>query len=187
MQNQLFHFIGGNQGAWHVVKMETVSGAPLAEAKRIEIVAGELPSVWQDFAWSLSGVTSYARYVNRVEKDLLASRQADLNRPEATCAALIPISKSADWWELAQDERRAILETKSEHIKIGLEYLPAIARRLHHCRELGGEFDFLTWFEYAPEHSTAFEELVSRLRASEEWNYVTREIDIRLVRANQSL
>lgn len=185
MADQLFNFIGGEQGKWQVVKMETVCGAPLAQVKRIDVVEGELNSVWQDFVWTLSGVTSYGRYVTRAEKDLLVSRQADLNRPEATCAALIPISKSAEWWELAQDERREILETQSKHIAIGLEYLPAIARRLHHCREIGGEFDFLTWFEYAPEHSEAFEELVLRLRESEEWKYVTREIDIRLVRADQ--
>jgi hypothetical protein len=41
-----------------------------------------------------------------------------------------------------------------------MEYLPTIARRLHHSRELGEPFDFLTWFEYAPEHNQAFEELV---------------------------
>jgi hypothetical protein len=40
-----------------------------------------------------------------------------------------------------------------------MEYLPAVARRLHHSRELGEPFDFLTWFEYAPEHADAFEEL----------------------------
>jgi hypothetical protein len=43
-------------------------------------------------------------------------------------------------------------------------------------------FDFLTWFEYAPEHSDAFEDLVRKLRASKEWTYVDREVDIRLSR-----
>ena len=68
------------------------------------------------------------------------------------------------------------------HIGIGLDYLPAVARRLHHSRELGEPFDFLTWFEYAPEHADAFEEMVRRLRATAEWRYVDREVDIRLVR-----
>jgi hypothetical protein len=53
---------------------------------------------------------------------------------------------------------------------------------LHHSRELGEAFDFLTWFEYAPEHSEAFEELVRRLRATQEWHYVDREVDVRLTR-----
>ena len=84
---------------------------------------------------------------------------------------------------MAQDERRAVLEEQSRHIAVGLEYLPAVARRLHHSRELGEPFDFLTWFEYAPEHAQAFDELVGRLRKTEEWRYVDREIDIRLTRA----
>ncbi|MFN8889797.1 MAG: chlorite dismutase, partial [Cyclobacteriaceae bacterium] len=58
----------------------------------------------------------------------------------------------------------------------------AIARKLYHCRDIGEPFDFLTWFEYAPEHATAFEDLVGKLRETEEWKYVDREIDIRLTR-----
>ena len=84
---------------------------------------------------------------------------------------------------MAKSERRRIFEEQSHHIAIGLEYLPAIARRLHHSRELREPFDFLTWFEYAPEHSDEFEQLVLRLRNTEEWHYVDREIDIRLVRS----
>ena len=95
---------------------------------------------------------------------------------------LIPIRKTEAWWALAQDERRAIFEEQSRHIGVGLEYLPAVARRLHHSRDLGEAFDFLTWFEYAPEHSASFEELVRRLRDTEEWRYVDREVDIRLTR-----
>jgi hypothetical protein len=40
----------------------------------------------------------------------------------------------------------------------------------------------LTWFEYALSDSAAFDELVAELRATEEWAYVDREIDIRVVR-----
>jgi len=61
-----------------------------------------------------------------------------------------------------------------------MDYLPAIARRLHHSRDLGEPFDFLTRFEVAPEHSQAFDELLRRLRASKEWDYVDREVEIRL-------
>ena len=126
---------------------------------------------------------SNPRYTNRAELDLLAQRQQGLGRVAATCAALIPIRKTEAWWMLAQDERRAIFEETSRHIAIGVEYLPAVARRLHHSRELGEQFDFLTWFEYAPEDAAAFEMLVHRLRATEEWRYVEREVDIRLDRS----
>ena len=75
-------------------------------------------------------------------------RQQGLGRPEADCAVLIPIRKNTKWWALTQDERRQIFEEQSNHTQIGLEYLPAIARRLHHCRDLAEPepFDFLTWY-----------------------------------------
>ena len=97
-------------------------------------------------------------------------------------AALIPISKSPAWWDLTQEERRAILETRSRHIATGLASLPAVARRLHHGRDLQEQFDFLTWFEFAPADAGGFEDLVGRLRETEEWSYVDREIDVRLQR-----
>jgi hypothetical protein len=85
---------------------------------------------------------------------------------------------------LPQDERRRIFEEQSRHVQIGLQYLPAVARRLHHCRDLGESepFDFLTWFEYSPANEGNFNKLVAELRESPEWKYVDREIDIRLVR-----
>ncbi len=132
--------------------------------------------------WTLRGVTSNTRYTNRSEVNALGAVQAGLRRPLATRAALIPIRKTAAWWDLAQDERRAVFEEQSRHIGIGMEYLPAVARRLHHCRELGEPFDFLTWFEYAPDHATLFEDMVARLRDTKEWTYVDRELDIRLRR-----
>jgi len=132
--------------------------------------------------WVLRGATSNERYATRTEHDELSRRQRPLGRPEATRATLIPITKSAEWWALSQDERRALFEERSRHIAIGLEYLPDIARRLHHGRDLGEPFDFLTWFEFAPEHAAAFEELVALMRQTPEWAFVEREIDIRLTR-----
>ena len=66
-----------------------------------------------------------------------------------------------------------------------MKYLPAIARKLHHCRDLteAAPFDFLTWFEFAPEHETDFNLMLAELRGSPEWRYVDRELDIRLQRA----
>lgn len=81
---------------------------------------------------------------------------------------------------MPQDERRAIFEEQSHHTEIGLDYLPEIARQLHHSRDLGEPFDFITWFEFAPEHSDKFDALLLQLRASKEWQFVEREIDIRL-------
>ena len=182
-----YTFIGGAQGGWRVVAMRGICGETLPSAQHVEVVHG-LPIAQAESsvaAWRLQGLTSNVRYADRAEVDSLAARQPALDRPEATCAALIPIRKSARWWALAQNERRAIFEETSHHTQIGLDFLPAIARRLHHCRDIGEPFDFLTWFEYAPEHADAFERLVSALRATHEWEYVEREVDIRLVRADQ--
>lgn len=85
---------------------------------------------------------------------------------------------------MTQDERRTIFESRSHRTQIGLEYLPAMARRLHHCRDLSETepFDFLTWFEFAEKDRAEFDKLLARLRASEEWQYVEREVEFRWVR-----
>ncbi|MBW3566294.1 MAG: chlorite dismutase family protein [Acidobacteria bacterium] len=184
MNARLFSFVGGGTGLWRVANISTVVGDPLADVKRLDIVTGAVPQVPDGAKWVLRGITSNERYVTRTEKDQLVVRQPTLGRPHATCAALIPIRKAASWWGLAQDERRRIFEESSKHVATGLRYLPAVARRLHHCRDVGENepFDFLTWFEYGPSDSPAFDELVAELRATEEWKYVDREIDIRVVR-----
>lgn len=114
----------------------------------------------------------------------MVAEQLGLGRPEATCAALIPIRKNLAWWALTQDERQDVFEKQSSHAELGLQYFPTLARRLHHCRDLSENepFDFLTWFEYAPPDEAAFNELLARLRATEEWKYVEREVDIRFIR-----
>jgi chlorite dismutase len=144
--------------------------------------AVSLPLVPSRNSWRLVGVASSLRYTERAEKQQLNAVQAGLGRSEATSAALIPIRKSAAWWELTQEVRRRIFEDKSHHIANSLRFLPQIARQLYHCRDLGGPFDFLTWFEFAPAHATEFEELVAMLRRTEEWAYVEREVDIRVVK-----
>ena len=176
-------FVGTASGEWAIESLDVVRGTGLASASHLRVAQGSAAAkVPESAAWVLRGATSNERYVTRVEHDALLSRQEPLGRPAATRAALIPIRKSEAWWELAQDERRRVFEESSHHVAIGLDYLPAVARRLHHGRDLGEPFDFLTWFEFPPEAAADFEQLVHRLRATEEWSYVEREIDIRLAR-----
>jgi len=174
-------FVGGERGDWRVESIAAVAGRGLQDVPRLLVVEGAWP-FGLGGTWLLRGVASHDRYLQRAEREALAARQPPLGRPEATAAALIPISKSAAWWGLAQDERRAVLEDRSHHIATGLSYLPAIARRLVHGRDRGEEFDFITWFEFAPADAPAFDELLLRLRATEEWSYVEREVEIRLAR-----
>ena len=181
MDPLLVSFAGGDQGHWEVVRIDPVRGEGLSAVPFVAVIEGRdraLPVA----AWTLRGVTSNERYTTRAEQIRLRAGSPPLGREESTRAALIPISKSTEWWALAQNERRAILEPRSRHIWTGLRYVPRIARRLHHGHDLGEPFDFLTWFEYAPGDADAFEDLVGTLRDTEEWQYVTREVDIRLHR-----
>ncbi len=182
MNPRLFSFVGGSAGAWAVVSAKAITGDPLPLANRVDIVPGAVAKMPEGAKWILRGVTSNARYVTRAEKESLVKKQAALGRPDSTLAALIPIRKSAQWWELTQEERREIFEDKSKHTAVGLKYLPGIARRLHHCRDLGEvePFDFLTLFDFPKADAAAFDDLLAALRVTAEWKFVEREVDIRL-------
>lgn len=180
---RLYTFVGGSHGLWTIDRIDAVIGAGIPTPAKLDILSEPIPTLPEDMVWSFRGIISNERYVERQEKIALVSKQEGLGRPQAKHAALIPIRKTPAWWALAQDERRHIFEAQSRHIGVGMEYLPAIARRLHHCRDLSPAepFDFLTWFEYAPSDTPAFEELLTVLRTSPEWAYVDWEVDIRLV------
>jgi len=181
----LVRFIGGESGSWSVDQMVAVKGTSLRPVARVAILEGSSDAAGTpNGSWVLRGVTSHDRYVMAEERRALAERQPPLGRTSATAAALIPIRKSAAWWELAQDQRREIFEERSHHIGHSLVYIPRIARRLHHSRDLGEPFDFLTWFEFAPDDAAAFDELTAVLRATEEWTYVENEVEIRLSRVD---
>lgn len=183
MNQRLFSFVGGDGGEWFVRQQTTLAGAPLKNVTHVAVRSAGQPI--DAASWVLQGVTSNDRYVERSEKDALLAVQQGLGRSATHLAALIPIRKNADWWALTQDERRDIFEAQSRHIAIGMKYLPAIARKLHHCRDLSesAPFDFLTWFEFAPEYEPEFNNMLEELRASPEWTYVDRELDIRLRRS----
>jgi hypothetical protein len=56
------------------------------------------------------------------------------------------------------------------------------ARRIrgHVQAHLGEPFDFVTWFEFGRDDKQAFDDLVGLLRATPEWEFVEREVEIRL-------
>jgi chlorite dismutase len=174
-------FAGGGEGTWRVRSVSAVAGSSVAAVARLAVLDGTRAAP-AGATWALRGVVGHERYVSEREHEQLAARSPRLGRPAATRAALIPIRKSETWWALPQDERRAIFEDRSRHIAAGLTYLPAVARRLHHSRDLGEPFDFLTWFEFAPADEARFDDLVATLRATDEWGFVEREVDIRLER-----
>jgi len=181
MTNRAFWFAGGDTGEFRVLRMTALSGEALASVARV--ARGEALDVPEALAarWAFRGVTSNLRYTTQAEKDVLV---ANSPAPGGARAALILLKKSDAWWDLAQDERRRIFEEQSRHATIGLRHVDGISRKLHHCRDLGLEqgFDFLTWFEFEPEREATFDALLAALRATEEWRYVEREVDVRLAR-----
>ncbi|HEY9048149.1 MAG TPA: chlorite dismutase family protein [Ohtaekwangia sp.] len=181
----IFSFIGSARGSWKVQSMTTVTGRSLEYVSAIDVRAGELNLIEKSSAaWVITAALSHARYTTRKEKVELADSSLQTGNPDFDFAAMIPIKKSAEWWEMTQDERRRIFEEDSRHIRNGLAYAGIIARRLYHSKDRGEDFDFVTWFEFTSSHANAFDTLCELLRSSEEWKYVLREIDIRLVRDN---
>jgi chlorite dismutase len=180
--NNRYTFVGGKQGKWQVTEIRRFVGSGLEPVERLNVVNRVITELPADSSWVLQSFVSNIRYSKRDELTNLRAIQPELNRSDASIAVLIPIKKSIQWWEMAQDERRAIFEEESHHTAVGMEYLPGVARRLMHCRDLGEAFDFLTWFEFAPEHTQAFDQLLVRMRASKEWDYVERDVEVRLVR-----
>lgn len=173
-------FSGCQSGAWKIDRIIPIIGEILEPAPCLSILDSSKTN--SDSVWTLRGVASHARYTTRSEKNNLVAVQAELGRTTSLRAALIPIKKTNSWWELTQDERREIFEVQSQHIARSMKYLPAIARKLYHSRDLVQPFDFLTWFEFSPDQENSFDDLLSELRSSEEWKYVCREVDIRLTK-----
>ncbi|WP_437179039.1 chlorite dismutase family protein [Neorhizobium galegae] len=174
------YFVAGESGQWQVEATRAIAGKGLDVAPRLGVMDTNQVILPDSAAWVLRGTAGSARYTTRVELDRLGERQPPLGRKAACLAVLIPIRKSDLWWSLAQDERRAIIQERSAHFQIGMDYLPAVARRLYHSRDLGEPFDFLTWFEFAEEDAPQFDAMLLRLRATEEWRFVEREVEIRL-------
>ena len=184
---RLFHFVGGDHGSLRVRSVTAVAGTGLPACDRLHLGVGHADAtIARRAAWLLHGIRSNERYTDRREHGRLLATQARLGRPGATRGAILPIRKNAAWWSLPQDERLAIFTARSRHTEIGQRHLPAIARRLFHCRDLAEDapFDFVTLFDFVPEHESAFDELLGALRASEEWHYVEREVDVRFERAD---
>ncbi len=183
MTNRLWHFVGGTNGAFSVTRQFVVCGEPIPQASRLSVSNSE-PTPEEISAFHLFGIVSNERYVTSKEKQELKAQQESIGRADAPLSALIPIRKSQAWWDLSQSERRAIFEERSSHIALGMRALPHVARRLHHCRDLGSDqpFDFLTWFDFKEVDSGIFDDLLGALRASEEWKYVDRETEIRVQR-----
>jgi chlorite dismutase len=89
------------------------------------------------------GLTKKPNYVPGFPEPL----KNDLKVPSESgpYAIVIPIRKDADWWQLPQDKRTALMQ---EHTEAALPYHKTVKRKLYHATGLD-DFDFITYFETA--------------------------------------
>ena len=100
---------------------------------------------------------------------------------------VLPLSKSADWWEKPSLERHAYFYPHvdvatgcpaSGHARSADAGISTIFRRLYHNPDgyaRAGEYDFVTYFECEDEHVGTFDRVCSALRdttKNPEWQYV---------------
>ena len=90
------------------VTITAVAGQSLPVATHLAL-ANETPDQGES-SWRLRGIVSHTRYTTADELKRLNAVSPPLGRPEAACAPLIAIRKSAAWWSKAQDERRVLFE-----------------------------------------------------------------------------
>jgi len=150
-------FVGGADGAWRVNRVSAVRGDSLEAVERLEIHAGAPPSAAG--AWALRGVASHARYSSaprRSPRPVFTAARS--RRGEARGAHSDPeVGRvvGATARRAPGRLRGALASHRRQH------GIPArIAGRLYHARDLGEPFGFLTWFEFAPQHAQAFDDLL---------------------------
>lgn len=141
-----------------------------------------------DAPWSLGGEVRGAMYSDPAAPYAAANGLPALPFPPGPVrAVLIPLGKSPEWWAMREEERRVYFHPapRDRHIEIGVPFTGQIHRRLFHCREEGSAYDFVTYFEFAPEHTEAFQALCAGLRdvrRNPEWQFVDREAEIWMTR-----
>lgn len=176
---------GATRNRYRVNSVEVILGPPPPlprpgwELHRFEAatpMAAQAPIVFQ-------GVTGTAQYT-----DPKASYAAANGRPAVPAeigpvlAVLIPLRKTASWYSLTHEERKALIPA---HVDIGVPFIPAIHRRLFHSREHSKDYDFLTYFEFPAADEPQFRQLCQALRnpkRNPEWAYIDRDCEIWLTK-----
>ena len=123
-------------------------------------------------------------YVQRREKESLALIQPPLGRVTSTLAAIDPdpeICRRGGIWRRTNGEQSS--KSGAHHISDGMRYLPAIAAALVPVARARSALRFLDLVRVSrPPTPSVQREMTAALPATEEWQYVEREVDIRLSR-----
>jgi hypothetical protein len=180
---------------------ETDPDSPIAAARyvvqvtgkyrpRLNEVENELRRRLGDSAalLSLEGAERAPRYTSAELNDF-AYKHAATRRSgrHAPCAFIVPISKTAEWWARNALERHAFFYPHVDgatgaavpgHAQAAEAGIPTIFRRLFHNPDgygRNGQYDFITYFECAPEHVETFTRIHEALRdtaKNPEWRFV---------------
>ena len=133
----------------------------------------------------------------RTRAALQQRRDAEVSRTSRRCsrqsgrtaanAVILPMSKTAEWWEKSALERHSYFYPHHEdasgspvkgHARAAEAGITRVFRRLYHNPDgymRPNEFDFITYFECTDENLTVFDEMCRALRdqrQNPEWKYV---------------
>jgi hypothetical protein len=137
---------------------------------------------------SLEGTERAPRYTS-AEMDDYANQPAASRRSgrQASHAFILPMNKTAAWWAMPALDRQAYFYPHVDgesgcavpgHARAAGEGITTLFRRLYHNPDgyqRPGEYDFITYFECAPEHVETFDRVHRALRDSSqnpEWRFV---------------
>lgn len=180
--------LGDRVTRYRIDAVQHIVGRELAFAPGDSLTRCEGPTPFGAEPGDLVALVQHLGYTDAPRRRELAAASAPEGGP---LAVLIPISKSPEWWALAQDERLALLRQTGSargHMDIGADYASVIFRKLYHSRYLPhSHWDFLTYFEFPQEHAAAFRQLLRALRNVElnpEWRFVEHETEIWLTKVH---
>lgn len=113
----------------------------------------------------MHGLTKKPNYVPEFPDQLRTDLKAPSETGAKPYAIVIPIRKSAEWWELDQEKRTALMQ---EHTAVTLPFLKTVKRKLYHSSGLD-DVDFITYFETSSLED--FHGLVLSLQKVKEFGY----------------
>lgn len=151
-------------------------GWTMARLESESRTAPDLPLVYLGRSQSL-------QYTSPEQQAALAHAHGEFGAGATT--VIIPIRKSEAWWGLSAEDRRAHFRVGAGHTHTGAPYVDRVYRKLYHSRSMGLPYDFVTYFEFAPEDAGYFRDLLQELRdqnRNPEWRYVEWECEIWLTK-----
>jgi len=95
---------------------------------------------------TFNGITKPLNYVPGFSEDLQKVVKTTAPDPgPKPYVIVVPIRKDAEWWNMSQDGRSAMMK---EHTEATVSYLKTVKRKLYHASGLD-DLDFITYFETA--------------------------------------